>query len=52
MYKIKIDENGDKVILLEQYNKIISFTTNPNNRFYQEYLEWVAEGNIPEEADV
>tara|TARA_A100001515_G_scaffold72017_2_gene57394 strand:+ start:601 stop:768 length:168 start_codon:yes stop_codon:yes gene_type:complete len=29
--------------------KIIPF--NPDNKDYQEYLAWVAEGNTPEAAD-
>ena len=29
----------------------ISIPFDPNNRHYQEYLEWVAEGNTAEEAD-
>ena len=30
----------------------ISIPFDPANTDYQAYLEWVAEGNIPEEADV
>jgi hypothetical protein len=28
-----------------------SIPLNPANKDYQEYLEWVAEGNTPEEAE-
>ena len=28
-----------------------SIPLDPANRDYQEYLEWVAEGNTPEEAE-
>jgi len=51
MYKIKQDENGNNIIILEQDGKVISFAENEANRHYQEYLEWVAEGNTPEEAE-
>jgi hypothetical protein len=37
----KIDSNGKEWIVPK----------NPDNTDYQEYLEWVAEGNTPEEAD-
>ncbi len=32
-------------------NKIKMIPKDENNTDYQEYLEWVAEGNQPEEAD-
>jgi len=51
MYKIKQDEDGNNIIILEQNDKVISFAENESNRHYQEYLEWVAEGNEPEPAD-
>jgi len=51
MYKIKTDEHGGKIILLEKGDKLISFGENISNTDYQEYLEWVAKGNTPEAAD-
>jgi hypothetical protein len=32
-------------------NKIKMIPKDDNNIDYQEYLEWVSEGNTPEEAD-
>jgi len=32
-------------------NKTISIPFDPANTDYQNYLEWVAKGNIPEPAD-
>ena len=31
--------------------KLLSIPINEENTDYQKYLEWVAEGNTPEEAD-
>tara|TARA_R100001015_G_C4471619_1_gene55098 strand:- start:3 stop:182 length:180 start_codon:yes stop_codon:yes gene_type:complete len=42
----KISEN---YILRKEDNAVIPF--DEANRDYQEYLEWVAEGNTAEEAD-
>jgi len=38
-----------KVIIRKQDNAFIPF--DETNTDYQEYLEWVAEGNTPEEAE-
>ena len=32
--------------------QVFYIPTDPDNTDYQAYLEWVAEGNTPEEADV
>jgi len=55
MYKILTDSSGDIVpetvqcILRIEDNAFIPM--NKSNKDYQEYLEWLAEGNTPEEAD-
>ena len=52
MYKLLNDNiTGDlaNVILKPSENK--SIPKDPANTDYQEYLEWVAEGNTPEPAD-
>ena len=33
-------------------NIILSIPFDPANTDYQAYLEWIAEGNTPQEADV
>jgi hypothetical protein len=51
MYKkvTDIDGSTDKMVLRKADNAYIP--ADPANTDYQEYLEWVAEGNTPEEAE-
>ena len=51
MYKKVTDLDGstDKMVLRKADNAYIPF--DPANTDYQEYLEWVAEGNTPEEEE-
>ena len=49
-YKKMKDEDGNETnYILAEKGMIIP--KDPDNRFYQEYLEWVAAGNTPSEAD-
>jgi len=52
MYKLITDSNGqvrtDCVINID-LNAYIPF--DENNKHYQQYLKWLAEGNTPEPAD-
>ena len=50
----KLFKNIDGVVtcvLTERNGLVISIPLSENNRHYQEYLEWVAEGNTAEAAD-
>ena len=50
MYKLLNDSDANNnQVLDKETNKIIPFDNA--NTDYQEYLEWVADGNTPEEAD-
>lgn len=49
MYKILNNKKGDFCGVLRSDGT--SIPNNENNRDYQEYLKWLAEGNIPEPAD-
>ena len=48
-YKLYKSIDGEVKNVLRDGKDSIPF--NPDNTDYQEYLEWVAEGNTPEEAD-
>ncbi len=50
----KLCKNLDGIVtcvLTERNGLVISIPISENNRHYQEYLEWVAEGNTAEAAD-
>ena len=44
--------SGNLVCVLKRtLGRCLSIPIDPDNTDYQEYLEWVAEGNTPEPAD-
>ena len=50
----KLTKNIDGIINTTQVQRISDgafIPLEPDNTDYQEYLEWLAEGNQPEEAD-
>ena len=50
MYKLLNNYNGiPNAVIRITDNTSIPF--DPDNTDYQEYLEWVADGGVPEEAD-
>ena len=55
MYKIfKVISYGvehNHIIQDRGNGEFTSFPADENNPNYQEYLEWVADGGVPEEAD-
>ena len=53
-YKLNLGANGWAEVSVNKYVdgiQIISIPFDPANTDYQEYLEWVSEGNEPEPAD-
>ena len=52
-YKLYKDPLSSKVNVVNKVytNKILSIPFDEENTDYQEYLEWVAEGNTAEAAD-
>jgi hypothetical protein len=50
MYKLLNNENNQPTWIIRLSDNAI-VPTDPANTDYQEYLEWVAEGNTPQPAD-
>ena len=52
-YQKQLDENNNFISISKKEDKVqvACIPTDESNTDYQEYLEWVAEGNTPEEAE-
>ena len=51
MYKKVNNIIGQEADVIIRLSDMASIPKDPDNTDYQEYLEWVAEGNTPEPAD-
>ena len=52
IYKLAKNKEGDEICILTKVDdKQLCIPFSEDNTDYQEYLEWVAEGNTPEAAD-
>ena len=53
IYKfVKSPYTGENIGIKQQIDNVVSqFTFDEGNKDYQDYLEWVAEGNTAEAAD-
>jgi hypothetical protein len=50
-YKLYKNALGNTSIMKIEQGYVTSFSEDPTNTDYQEYLKWVAEGNMPVPAD-
>jgi hypothetical protein len=49
VYKIKKINSEETVLCIQLDGTVLWIPEDENNRHYQEYLAWLAEGNTPEE---
>lgn len=47
-WTIKTNELGNTIIRTDDNGKVWNVPEAPGNRHYEEYLEWVADGNTAE----
>ena len=52
MYKLIKDPFSENVSWVHRLSDMAGIPFDPANTDYQDYLEWLAEGNVPEAADV
>ena len=50
-YKLQNSPDGTTPVAVTIIGQAITIPFDPANTDYQEYLQWVAEGNTPEPAD-
>ena len=51
MYKLIKDSISNEINIVKRLSDNACIPFHEDNRDYQEYLEWLAEGNTPEEAE-
>jgi hypothetical protein len=51
MYKLTPNYDGVESNLVQRLSDKVFIPFDPANTDYQKYLEWVAEGGVPEPAD-
>jgi hypothetical protein len=52
MYKLQKDSLSEKIISVQRFVDGASIPFDPANTDYIAYLAWLAEGNVPEPAEV
>ena len=51
MYKIITNQLTSKINMIQRLSDNAFIPLDPDNTDYQQYLAWLAQGNLPEPAD-